>query len=341
MLFGFAAAVKIWALVPLAVAALLVLLTARRTRPAATLTGGAAIGLGVPLLPFALLAPGALARGVVTGQLTRNVHGARHLLQRVDDLAGLGLHPIGSVRKLVLAAVAVALVGCCLAAYRRAGRSHGGPGHRTLDGYAAACAAAVTAMLLWPRLYYTHYAAFDGPFIALAVALPAGLLTAARPVRLRAAVAAATVLVIAAAGYHQYRTESRTWGTTVASTADRLIPPGACVVSNDPAETVSADRFYSDVPGCPVMVDSFGTFLAMTDGRFRAAGPSALQPVVDLWQTALDRAQYVWLTVNTDAQIPWNPPLFGYFKDHFRLIGLARAMLPDHDVPGIGLYART
>ena len=27
-------------------------------------------------------------------------------------------------------------------------------------------------MLLWPRLYYTHYGAFDAPFLALASALP-------------------------------------------------------------------------------------------------------------------------------------------------------------------------
>ena len=31
-------------------------------------------------------------------------------------------------------------------------------------------------MLLWPDTYYTHYGAFAGPFIALVVALPVGLL---------------------------------------------------------------------------------------------------------------------------------------------------------------------
>jgi hypothetical protein len=45
--FGFAVAVKIWALVPLGIAGLLLALTTRRARPAAALAGGAALGLGV------------------------------------------------------------------------------------------------------------------------------------------------------------------------------------------------------------------------------------------------------------------------------------------------------
>jgi alpha-1,2-mannosyltransferase len=341
LLFGFAAAVKIWALVPLGIAALLLVVAARRARPAAALAGGAAIGLGLPLLPFAVLAPGALARGVLIGQLVRNVHGARHLLLRAADLAGLGMHPVGSLRKLLLVALAAALVGCCVAAYRVVGRSPGDRPGRALDGYALAGAVAVTAMLLWPRLYYSHYGAFDAPFLALGIALPIGLVAGSRPVRLRAAVAAAIVLMIAVGGCLQFQAESHRYGFAVAATADRLIPAGACVVTNDPAYTVSADRFYSDVPGCPAIVDSFGTFFAMTGGLTYAASPAALQPVVDLWQTALDRAQYLWLTTDTDAQIPWNRQLLGYVLGHFRLIGLARPPTRHRYVPTPGLYARS
>ena len=341
LLFGFAAAVKIWALVPLGIAALLLVVAARRARPAAALAGGAALGLGLPLLPFAVLAPGALARGVLIGQLVRNVHGARHLPLRVADLAGLGMHPVGSLRKLLLVALAAALVGCCAAAYRSVGRSAGDRHTRALDWYSLAGAVVVTAMLLWPRLYYSHYGSFDGPFLALALALPIGLLTAARPVRMRAAVAAAIVLMIAAGGCLQFQAESKRYGSVVAATADRLIPAGACVVTNDAADTVSADRFYSDVPGCPEIVDSFGTFLAMTGGLMLHASPAARQPLVALWQTALDRAQYLWLTTNTAAQIPWNRQLLGYFIGHFQLIGFARPPTPDRYVPAPGLYARS
>jgi hypothetical protein len=117
LLFGFAAAVKIWALLPLAIAELLVLATARRLRPAATLAAGAAVGGGVPLLPFALLAPAALARGVLIGQLVRNANGPRQRLERVADLAGLGLHPFWRHELSLVALIVAALVGCCAAAY--------------------------------------------------------------------------------------------------------------------------------------------------------------------------------------------------------------------------------
>ena len=380
LLFGFAVAIKIWALLPLAIAALLLLVAARRIRPAATLSAGAAIGLGVPLLPFALLAPTALARGVLIGQLVRNASGSRHRPQRLADLAGLGLHPFWPHERLLLVVIMAALIGCCAAAYlpatrpprgRLLGRMPRALGTRALDGdrfdaraldaraldaraldayaldaYSVACAMAVTTMLLWPRLYYTHYGAFDAPFLALASALPVARLTArsrrtARPTMLQATVAAATLLLIIGLGYRQFRAEAPLRGVQVSAAADRLIPAGACVVSNGAAFTVAADRFYSDVPGCPAVVDPLGTMIAMTSGRYLDDTPAQLRPVVALWQTALDRAQYVWLTSGTFEEIPWNRPLNGYFTHHFRLIGLAGDPTGHRYVPAAGLYART
>ena len=61
----------------------------------------------------------------------------------------------------------------------------------------------------------------------------------------------------------------------------------------------------------------------MTGGHPRHASPAALAPVVALWHAALEQAAYVWLTGDTVAQIPWNSGLYGYFRRHFRLIGLA------------------
>jgi len=251
------------------------------------------------------------------------------------------MHPVRPPKKIMLVAMTAAIIGCCVAVYLLAGRSSGDREARALDGYALACAVAVTGMLLWPTLYYQHYGSFDCPFLALALALPIGLLTAPRPTGLRAAVATATVVMIAAVGYLQFHAESRLDGTVVAATADRLIPAGACVVTNDAAYTVAADRFYSDAPGCSEVVDSFGTFFAMTDGLFRAARPADLQLVIDLWQTALDRARYIWLTSDTLVQIPWDRQLFDYFRGHFSMIGFAGTPTPYRYVPTPGLYART
>ncbi len=114
----------------------------------------------------------------------------------------------------------------------------------------------------------------------------------------------------------------------------------ACVVTNDAACTVAAGRFYSGVRDCPSLVDSFGTLFAMTSGRSSHAPPAVLRPVVNLWQSALQRAQYVWLTSGTSAQIPWTRPLDGYLREHFRLIGLAWLHWPRRYVPCPGLYVR-
>jgi len=366
--FGFGVAVKIWAVVPLVLVGLLLAVTARqprppaprtsllralaaRARPAAALAAGAVAGLGAPLAPFAVLAPGGLARGVLVGQLVRNASGGRDLTGRLAELAGApGLLSLpGRVpRPLLLAAVGAAIAGLYAAAYLAAGRRPA-----ALDAYALLGAVAVTGMLLWPRLYYPHYGAFDAPFLALAVALPVGQLSrgllsrgprpGGRPAASRAAGAVLATLLaaaVAAASVVQFRAESRLAGTQAAAAADRLIPAGACVVTNDSAYTVAAGRFYSDVAGCPAMTDSFGTMIAMTSGRPRDASAAVLAPVVALWQATLQQAAYVWLTGDTAAQIPWTRQLDSYFLSHFRLIGFAGPPTGYRYVPRPGLYIR-
>jgi hypothetical protein len=344
--FGLAVTVKIWGLLPLALAGLLLAVTARRVRPVGALAGGAALGICVPLLPFAVLAPGALVRDVVVGQLVRNADGSRDLGGRLADLAGLQLLPAGYPRAVLLPFIGALIVGLYVAAYLARNRRLA-----VLDAYALLGAVAVTAMLLWPRLYYSHYGAFEGPFLALAVALPAGLLTArpdekpaaeaTRPAALPAVVAAVLVTVLVAMGIGQFRAERGMRGIQVSAAADRLIRPGACVVSNDAPFTVAADRFFSSAPGCPAMVDPFGTLFAMTGGDGRGATAATLRPVITLWQTTLEHAGYVWLTGDTVAQIPWNAGLDEYFRRHFRLTGLAGRPVPLRDVPQPGLYIRT
>ena len=340
--FGFAVAVKIWALLPLALAGLLLAVTARRRRPVGALAAGAALGLGVPLLPFAVLAPGALLRDVLVSQLVRNANGSRDLSGRLADLSGLQLLPARYPQPLLLLLIGAVVAGLVAAGYLARERRP-----RMLDAYALLGAVAVTAMLLWPRLYYSHYGAFEGPLLALAVALPAGLLTAGPDARrakesaLPAVVAAVLVTVLVAMGVGQFRAESGMRGTQVTAEADRLIPPGACVVTNDAPFTVVADRFSSSRPGCPAMVDPFGTFFAMTGGGGRHSSAVVQAPVVALWHATLEQATYVWLTGDTGAQIPWNSGLYGYFRRHFRLIGLAGQPVPSRDVPRPGLYLRT
>jgi len=314
------------------------------------------LGLGLPVLPFLVLAPGPLVRDVVVSQLVRNAGGSTiSLTSRLANLAGLqGLSPRSS-QTLVLVIIGIVVAALCAGAYLGRARRP-----TALDAYALLGAVAVTAMLLWPRLYYSHYGAFDGPFLALAIALPAGRLaarpavtpavgpaagrapgSAAGPAALQAAAGALVAILLVAMGVSQLRTESREQGVQVSAEADRLIPAGACVVTDSSAFTVAADRFAAGAPGCPPMVDAFGTLFAMTGGHQRDATAAMVRPVDAVWQTTLARARYVWLTSDTIGQIPWNSQLYGYLTGHFRLIGFAGQPTPWRNVPRPGLYVRT
>jgi alpha-1,2-mannosyltransferase len=373
--FGFGAAIKIWAAVPYASAVLLLVTGAflaapsllpgsardlwARLRPAAIMTGGAALGLGIPLLPFAIMAPGGLLRGVLVGQLARNSGGERDPLGRLADMAGLRIFSDKLPNETVLAVLtvfALVMLACYAWVYLigRAGRRHG---PAWLDMYALIGAVATTAMFLWPRLYYSHYGAFAGPFLGLAVALPIGLLAAGRSAARRgaaettaagrmpmavgvtAALAAVLVLGLAGATEIQLHQESQSDGNQVSAAADRLIPEGACVLTNYASYTETADRFFSADPGCPPMVDSFGTLFDMTSGGSIKSPLSALLSVRALWMSSLEHAQYFWITRDTTNQIPWDSQLLGYFHTHYRLIGLGwRTALLDRAVPEPGIY---
>jgi hypothetical protein len=258
----------------------------------------------------------------------------------LTDLAGLSVFSHLSSRAgavLVLAVAAVVVIGY-LAACRAGGRLPA-----ALDWYALIGLVAVTGMLLWPYGYWQHYGAVAGPFIALVLALPAGLL---RPAEHRHqivplfAVCAVAVVVIATLALPQLAAETRlNTSTSFIADADRLIPPGSCVLTNDSSLAVSADRFVPASPGCPAMVDAYGTLLAMTDGRKLLATPQEVASVTALWRADFARAPYVWLESGSQGQIPWTPALYAYFTTHFRLLGLVNG--PGlHNVPEGALYVR-
>ncbi|MGH3167845.1 MAG: hypothetical protein ACRDN0_18415, partial [Trebonia sp.] len=375
---GFGMVVKIWAAVPYAIAVVILVVAAflaapslmpasvrdlrARLRPATVMTGGAVLGLGVPLLPFAIMAPGGLARGVLIGQLARNSGGKRDPLARLADIAGLRAFPARLPTAAALMFVVLVILACYAWVFLRgAGRR---PGSAWLDAYVLAGAVLTTVMFLWPRLYYSHYGAFAGPFLGLAVALPIGLATGRatgraatgpgpraqaltgtvrRPLAtgVTAALAVLVVLGLAGATETQLRAESRLSGVQGAAAAGRLIPAGACVLTNGVSYTVAANRFFSADPDCPQVVDSFGTLFAMTDGGTVSAPAPELRPVREIWQSSFEHAAYVWITSDTTNQIPWDARLLGYFHAHFRLIGLHwEAALLNPAVPQPGLYRR-
>jgi len=284
---GFAVAIKLWAVIPLAIIALLL---ARWPRRVAALAAGAAAGLIIP----------------------------------------------------VLLIVAVAVVAGYMVLCFTAGRPPA-----PLDWYALTGALAVLFLFLWPQLYYPHYGAFEGPFLALVLALPIGLLRpAASGTRLVTAVAVGMLAAILIAGVSLWQFGQMAHLKPLEpplslATADQLIPPGSCVVTNEASLTIAANRFVSNVPGCPSVVDSYGAFLAMTTGDTLAARPRVLRSAVRIWEAWLARADYLWIDpMNNGDQLPWTPAFYSYITSHFTLIALASSRHPKPNVPRAGLYER-
>ena len=181
LLFGFAGAVKVWAILPVVV---ILVLTARRPRQAASYAAGVVLGFCVPVLPFALTAPTTFYRSVVIAQLVRNdivrIPEGYRLQQMLglvhsSQLATPPLVIIGIVVVVIIAAVTV--LGSRLA--------HSPP--PALDWFATGTCALVVVAFLWPADFYYHYAGFLAPFLALALALPASRLLGGAACRARPA----------------------------------------------------------------------------------------------------------------------------------------------------------
>jgi alpha-1,2-mannosyltransferase len=321
--FGFAVTIKLWAAVPLVVAALLLTTKPRRL---GLLASGALAGLAVSTLPFLVLAPGQLVSQVITSQFLRSTL-PHPLLPRLTDMAGLALFPglpRAAALVLLLAGVVYLLAGHLMinVARRRP--------LAMLDRYALAGLAAVIVMFLLPTEYYSHYAAFAGPFAALAFALPADLRReSGRAIGLVALSASGVVAaaLIAVAGVRQVASASPpTVPADQVAAAQRLIPAGACVITNDPALTIAANRFVPAHPDCPAVVDTYGTLLSMTSGRPGTATLATMRAAETTWQEWFQQANYVWLDT-ADHGLPWANSLYEYLGEYFRRVPLTAVPL--------------
>lgn len=254
----------------------------------------------MPVLPFLIMAPNGLIQDVITSQFVRSNLMHHAPLPRLGNMAGFALFPgiPSSVQVLLLILAACAI----LAAYAATRRVPA-----MLDRYALLGLALVTAFFMWAASYHSHYGAFAGPFLAMAVALPAGLLVpgiAGLRHGLRTSLAAglAATVALAVVGVRQLDAESHLSAPAgLTAEADRLIPPGACVFTDDASLTISANRFFSALPGCPEMVDAFGTLLAETGGRQVGAPSSQVSNARSLVHDAFSFAKFVWLAPATTS----------------------------------------
>ena len=322
VLFGFAGAIKVWAILPVVV---ILVLTARRPRQAVVYTAGVALGFCVPVLPFALSAPMTFYRCVIVAQLFRNDVVRISQGYRLQQLLGLTHFPQLTTLALVIIGIAVVLV---IAAVTVLGSRLANSPPPALDWFATGTCALVVVAFLWPVDFYYHYAAFFAPFLALVFALPASRLLAALPAggvraRLmwlpRATTMTTTAAIVVLTGF-QVINESHSYTSVPPSeivAVEQLIPPGACVATDQASYTIAIDRFVSTVPRCSLMIDGIGIAYALSNGRnpqTRAGGSPAVEAA---WMSAFRAANYAWLTTEAYRRIPWTPRLQAYFNSHF------------------------
>jgi alpha-1,2-mannosyltransferase len=335
VLFGFAGAVEAWAIVPVLVLASLCLPQLKR---AAIYAGGVAAGFLIPVLPFALAGPSQFYRSLITAQVGYRAHAARvGALLRLRNMIGFP-YALGWSKTILLLAVLALVIFVILVQAGAVAVTHRPP--PTLDWFAAVSTVLIVAMFLWPPQFHYHFTQFLAPFLALVIALPVSRLLGGtqpgegvavswpRTLRPRAsrqlgmAIAGGTAVALAVVAILQFRFESavpRVIGPIPAA-IDRLIPPGACVLTDQVSVTLAANRFESTDPGCPQLVDSLGTTLALSDGLKPQTGAAKVARVNAAWDQAFSHAQYVILTATNIRRIAWTPQLEAYLASHFTQI---------------------
>ncbi len=333
---GFAIAIKLFPVIP-AFVLLVVVLVSRVPRRAVPYVAGLAAGACVPAVPFLLLAPSAFIHNVFLAQLHRTDVSRVRATTRLSQMLGLNYFPLGVQQIEIITVVIVAVAAFCTLAAWWLSRSAPPP----LDWFALGSAGFIAIAFMLPTDFYTHYAAFFVPFLALSLALSSARLvsvwagsTARRPGLARivtpviAGCVAAWFVVVAVRGLNGERTLV---ASSPAAAIDAHVPPGACVVTDDSSLTIVSSRFRSTVPGCTNMIDATATDMALGHGRMALTGAGRYPAVQSAWLDALRHAEYVSLTCgppgarrcysSSSRRIPWTPAILGYFVTHFRPVG--------------------
>jgi hypothetical protein len=333
--FGFAGAIKLWAIFPIVVIAVMCAPSLRR---ALTYLGGAAVGFLVPVLPFFLMDPSSFYRGVFLAQLVRVDDTRVPLKTRLADLAGVvssqgttvrtSAAVVGLAILVIVVLVAGGSVGAWLATHRPP---------PPLEIFTLVSAVIIFISFLWPVDFYYHYAGFFAPFLALAIALPVSRLAAAiePEVNRRSSglklgqatigVAGIALLAMVVVQVHSEAVSGK--ASNPAASADKVIPPGACVLTDQSSLTIVANRFTSSTPGCPLLVDGFGTDLDLSKGHNGDTGAAKTAAVRAVWDNAFRHAEYVWLSSSpskagssVNRRIAWTPWLRAYFAANFQRV---------------------
>ena len=375
VLIGVAGVVKFWSGAPAVVLLVIVVLgcrsAARRNEPGAwrrliAYLGGLVAGFVLPLLPFAVSAPGTFYRSTVVYQAAR-VGTYTPLSLRLAHITGV-IDLLNYWGTLTLTAGSNSVFGQAVDADTTPTTPDAVPwvafglllaivaggyflARRSLTAVEwfvlATCVAAMAAILYYSAFFY-HYPAFPAPWLAIVAAVSLAALiergAAVWPgLPVRQLAVGGVGLVLAFACLLQVSEVQGLSTPKRAAEISSLIPAGSCVVTDEVALVISANRFESSKPGCPAVIDSLATTLVLAHGQSVQGGANYNRAAVAGWKAILLKAQYVWLSPNYRRRLPFN---FGtaqwkWFTGNFRQIAPRHHGGQLNWIPGIGqLYVR-
>ncbi|MDQ1683708.1 MAG: hypothetical protein QOC82_445 [Frankiaceae bacterium] len=325
--FGVAFDLKVWAVLPI-VAAVLVL---HRPRAVARFLAGVTGAVVVVCGPFFALAPRAFWHDVIADQLGRHDTGVTttlgerlRLLTGISGLPGAGTSTALAVAVLVLIVAAVVSV-FVLGSQRPA----------TVDVLALVLWVVVAGGMFVSAGFFDHYAYFPAVFMAALIGVLVAGVRRARPTPRRhltpavvavTAVVAAVLFVEQVRFAHRYLNETSDPGAQIAA----IVPKGACVFDDFPTDLLLADRYPAGNLGCPQIVDPFGLFLAKDDGRTPHLEPPPFNlEFVAQWRVWLERTDYVILRIPYSDFVPFNQDLLNWFAKNYHLVQHLQSSYPD------------
>ena len=238
-------------------------------------------------------------------------------------------------------AYAAAAVGIALIA---AGYLTAGSRQRTpLEWFALVTAVLATAAIMWYSAFFYHYPDFPAPWLAIAVGdrrrqprlpdpgqRPPGQGRAARPRRRRRRRDPGR------RGHRGPRTGSPRTSRRVPRACPRWFPQGSCLVADQVSFAIAANRFAAPSPGCPDVIDSLATTLALSGGVSPQGGAGQRARVVAGWEAIFGKASTCGCRAASPPRIPWTPALQSWFSAHFRLLaaypgyGASKLYVRDH-----------
>ena len=130
--------------------------------------------------------------------------------------------------------------------------------------------------------------------------------------------AAIAVVILAVAARRGTRTGRARTSRPAPRVASALVPKGSCLVADQVSFAIAANRFTAPGPGCPDVVDSLATTLALSGGVSPQGGAGQSAAVVAGWEAIFGQARYVWLSAGAPARIPWTAGLQTWFDGHFQ-----------------------